>query len=40
LTPWLAQRFNWTMPFTVAAALAFAGALSWLMVHPEQSMEE
>jgi ACS family glucarate transporter-like MFS transporter len=40
LTPWLAQRFNWTMPFTVAAALAFAGALSWLMVHPEQSMDE
>jgi MFS transporter, ACS family, glucarate transporter len=39
LTPWLAQRFNWTMPFTVAAALAMAGALSWLMVHPEQSME-
>ena len=38
LTPWLAQRFNWTMPFTVAAALAFAGALSWLIVHPEQSM--
>jgi MFS transporter, ACS family, glucarate transporter len=40
LTPWLAQRFNWTMPFTVAAALAFAGALSWLLVHPEQSMDE
>jgi MFS transporter, ACS family, glucarate transporter len=40
LTPWLAQRFNWTMPFTVSAALAFAGALSWLMVHPEQSMDE
>lgn len=39
LTPWLAQRFNWTMPFTVAATLAFAGALSWLMVHPEQSMD-
>jgi ACS family glucarate transporter-like MFS transporter len=40
LTPWLAQHFNWTMPFTVAAALASAGALSWLMVHPEQSMDE
>jgi ACS family glucarate transporter-like MFS transporter len=40
LTPWLAQRFNWTMPFSVSAALAFAGALSWLMVHPERSMDE
>ncbi len=40
LTPWLAQHFNWAMPFTVAAALAFAGALSWLVVHPEKSIDE
>jgi MFS transporter, ACS family, glucarate transporter len=40
LTPWLAQRFSWRMPFTVAAVLALIGALSWLMVHPERVLEE
>jgi len=39
LTPWLAQRFNWRMPFTVAAALALIGALSWLIVHPERALD-
>jgi len=39
LTPWLAQHFSWTMPFSVAAALAFIGALSWLAVHPEHALE-
>jgi MFS transporter, ACS family, glucarate transporter len=38
LTPWLAQRYGWTMPFTVAAALAFTAALSWLIVHPEHTL--
>ncbi len=39
LTPWLALHFNWKMPFTVAAALALVGALSWLLVHPESALE-
>lgn len=40
LTPWLAQHFSWTMPFTVSAGLAFIGALSWLTVHPERMLED
>ncbi len=40
LTPWLAQRFNWRMPFTVAAGLALIGALSWLIVHPERALDQ
>ena len=39
LTPWLAARFDWKMPFAVAAALVFAGALAWLLVHPERPLE-
>jgi ACS family glucarate transporter-like MFS transporter len=39
LTPWLAQHFGWTMPFTIAAAFAFIGALSWLAVHPERTLD-
>ncbi len=39
LTPWLAQNFGWTTSFNVAATLAVIGALSWLVVHPERSLE-
>lgn len=39
LTPWLAQHYDWKMPFTVAACLAFLGSLTWLMVHPERPLE-
>jgi len=39
LTPWLAARFDWKMPFAVAAAFVFVGALSWLLVHPERPLE-
>ena len=39
LTPWLAQHFDWKMPFSVAAALALLGALAWLVVHPERPLE-
>ena len=39
LTPWLAQRYGWTMPFTVAAGLACTAAVSWLIVHPERSLD-
>jgi ACS family glucarate transporter-like MFS transporter len=39
LTPWLAQHFDWKMPFTVAAWLVLLGALAWLVVHPERPLE-
>lgn len=39
LTPWLAQRYSWTMSFSVAAALTVASALCWLTVHPERPLE-
>jgi ACS family glucarate transporter-like MFS transporter len=39
LTPWLAQHFDWRMPFSVAATLVLLGALAWLLVHPERPLE-
>jgi ACS family glucarate transporter-like MFS transporter len=39
LTPWIAQHFGWTTSFAVAAGMAIVGALSWLLVHPERSLE-
>jgi ACS family glucarate transporter-like MFS transporter len=39
LTPWIAQHFGWTTSFAVAAGMAIVGALSWLFVHPERSLE-
>jgi MFS transporter, ACS family, glucarate transporter len=39
LTPWIAQHFGWTTSFAVAAGMAVVGALSWLVVHPERSLE-
>ena len=39
LTPWLAQHFDWKMPFSVAATLVLVGALAWLVVHPERPLE-
>jgi ACS family glucarate transporter-like MFS transporter len=39
LTPWLAQRFDWKMPFSVAATLVLVGAVAWLVVHPENPLE-
>jgi MFS transporter, ACS family, glucarate transporter len=39
LTPWLAQHYNWKMPFAVAASLVLLGALAWLLVHPERPLE-
>ena len=35
LTPWVAQRFGWTTSFAIAAALAVAGGVVWMTVHPE-----
>jgi MFS transporter, ACS family, glucarate transporter len=39
LTPILAHRFGWESALYVAAALALLGALFWLGVHPERSID-
>ncbi len=39
LTPILAHRFGWESALYVAAALALLGALLWLGVHPERSID-
>ncbi len=39
LTPWIAQRYNWTTSFAVAAVMALASAVCWLTVHPETPLE-
>ena len=39
LTPWVAQRYGWTMSFAIAAALALLGATLWMTVHPERPLE-
>ncbi len=36
LTPLLANRFGWQVPFLVAAALCVFGAAAWLTVHPDR----
>jgi MFS transporter, ACS family, glucarate transporter len=36
LTPMIASRWGWTVPFYVAATLAAVGALAWLFVDPER----
>ena len=35
LTPAIASRLGWTVPFYVAAGLAALGAVAWLFVNPE-----
>ena len=41
LTPFIAKYYGWTSSFLVAAGLCAAGALAWLVVHPEgKSFEE
>jgi MFS transporter, ACS family, glucarate transporter len=39
LTPILAHRFGWESALYVAAALALLGAVFWLGVHPERSID-
>jgi MFS transporter, ACS family, glucarate transporter len=39
LTPWVALRFGWTTSFAIAAALAVAGAVCWMTVHPERPLD-
>jgi ACS family glucarate transporter-like MFS transporter len=35
LTPWIAQRYGWTMSFSIAAGLAVLSGLCWLTVRPD-----
>jgi ACS family glucarate transporter-like MFS transporter len=39
LTPILAHRFGWESALYVAAGLALLGALLWLGVHPERTID-
>jgi len=39
LTPWIAFHFGWTSSFLAAALLAVAGAIAWLGVDPETTLE-
>ncbi|HET7107438.1 MAG TPA: MFS transporter [Candidatus Acidoferrum sp.] len=38
LTPAIAQQYGWTSSFLVAAVLSVAGAIAWLLVHPERRL--
>jgi ACS family glucarate transporter-like MFS transporter len=38
LTPWIAERYGWTMSFLVAAALCALGAFAWLFIDPRKSL--
>ena len=39
LTPWIAQRFGWTISFGAAAALAVVAAVCWTTIHPERALD-
>lgn len=39
LTPWIADRHGWTAAFVFAAVLCGLGALSWLVVNPEKTLQ-
>jgi MFS transporter, ACS family, glucarate transporter len=39
LTPWIATKYGWRRSFMVAASFAVIGALSWLFVNPDVSLE-
>jgi len=40
LTPWLADKFGWTVSLQVAAAIAFIGAMLWIFVKAGEPIEE
>jgi ACS family glucarate transporter-like MFS transporter len=40
LTPWLADRFGWTLSFNVAASLCLLGAFIWLFVDPRERLAQ
>ncbi len=39
LTPWLADKFGWTVSLQVAAAFAFIGAMLWIFVKAGEPIE-
>jgi len=39
MTPVIANRFGWEVPFLVSAALCLLGAVMWIFVDPNQSIE-
>ena len=39
LTPWIANQFGWSVALSVAAALAFCGALAWLKIRPGDGLK-
>jgi MFS transporter, ACS family, glucarate transporter len=40
LTPLIAAHFGWTVSFLTAAVLCGIGALAWLLVEPERSLQD
>jgi ACS family glucarate transporter-like MFS transporter len=40
LTPLIAAHFGWTVSFLTAASLCGLGALAWLLVDPERTLQE
>ena len=40
ITPWLAGHWGWPVSLLVAALIALAGALMWLMIDPGQGLEK
>jgi ACS family glucarate transporter-like MFS transporter len=39
LTPWIANQFGWSASLSLAAALAFFGALAWLKIRPRDGLK-
>jgi len=39
VTPWLADQWGWPVSLLVAALIAVAGALMWLMIDPGKGLE-
>jgi MFS transporter, ACS family, glucarate transporter len=39
ITPIIALRWNWSMPFLVAAAFAIVGAAAWLFIDPTRTLK-
>jgi ACS family glucarate transporter-like MFS transporter len=39
LTPWFAERFGWSAALSVAAGVAFVGALLWIRIRPGDGLK-
>ncbi len=40
LTPWIAQHFGWSASLSLAAGMAFIGALAWLKIRPGDGLNK